>query len=669
MNLPPSPEGVPNSPQWAWKKIPAWLRLALGMLVIGILVCGVYRPLLPGVFLMDDHRLVVEDNPLLTGEFTGRNIWFQTDFILSNFAFWAQWLAWGNHPGGYHAVNMALHGVSCLLLWRLLVRLQIPGAWVVSLIFAAHPVAVTSVARIAELKNTLSLPFFLLSFWAYAVQAEGAAGNEKTPGAPPVRPGWPSAWHGLSLIAFVLALLSKTSTVMLPPVLLLYEWWRRGRVARPEILRLFPYFLLAVFFGVMSIWFQKYQALAGESLPPESFGERLALAGNIIWFYGGKVLWPWSLNAFYPVWKVNATSFTAYIPLLLVALCFAIGWRFRGGWGRHLIFGLGCFVITLFPVLGFFDAQYLTWFQVSDHLQYLPMIAPLALAVAFMTAALGVKLFRIMAVIMIAGCAILGFQRAGIFSNEETLMRDCLAKNPAAWGARESWGTILAKRHDLAGAVENFKAALACQPDYPSLNLNLGRALAMEGKFDEAEPHFLTALKSKPIDPEMHRQYAIALEMQGRNQEAKTQWQMALGLKPDTAIRFRYAALLFRMGDPRQSETQLRRVVLEKPDLPEALNDLAWQLATSGEDSLRNGEEAVRDAEKACVLTGYKQAGMMGTLAAAYAEAGRFPEAIKTCQQTIELANAMHNEGFSAANRQLLNLYQTGRPYHAPATN
>ena len=116
---------------------------------------------------MDDRRLIEGENPIVTGELGPSSVWFQTDFALSTFAFWAQWLAWGANPGWYHAVNMALHALSAVLLWRLLARLRIPGAWLAGAIFAVHPVGVASVARIAELKNTLSLPFFLLAALFY----------------------------------------------------------------------------------------------------------------------------------------------------------------------------------------------------------------------------------------------------------------------------------------------------------------------------------------------------------------------------------------------------------------------------------------------------------------------------------------------------------------------
>jgi len=141
----------------------------------------------------------------------------------------------------YHALNLVLQAVSAVLLWRGCGRLRVPGAWVAAAVFAVHPVAVNSVARIAELKNTLSLPFYLLSFWAFLRYedrpAPAAAGRE------PGRPLSGAGWYALSLGAFVLALLAKTSAVMLPPLLLFALLWRRGRITRSDVWRLVPFFL------------------------------------------------------------------------------------------------------------------------------------------------------------------------------------------------------------------------------------------------------------------------------------------------------------------------------------------------------------------------------------------------------------------------------------------
>src|SRR5882724_3004096 len=197
-----------------------FLRPVLEPALIFLLVLVCYRPLLPGSFLMDDQRLVQLDNPLVNGVLTPRTIWFQTDFPLSTVALWLQWLAWGNNPAGYHAVNIALQTLSAVLLWRLLTRLKIPGAWLAATLFAIHPVCVNSVGRIAEIKNTLSLPFFLLSFLLYLhYETSALYPADENQSAAKSRRNLVASFYGLSLLSFVAALLSKTSTVMLPVVL------------------------------------------------------------------------------------------------------------------------------------------------------------------------------------------------------------------------------------------------------------------------------------------------------------------------------------------------------------------------------------------------------------------------------------------------------------------
>jgi Flp pilus assembly protein TadD len=119
-------------------------------------------------------------------------------------------------------------------------------------------------------------------------------------------------------------------------------------------------------------------------------------------------------------------------------------------------------------------------------------------------------------------------------------------------------------------------------------------------------------------------------------------------------------------GKFREAIEQCRQVLRIKPDQPEALSNLAWLLATASDEKVRNGQEAVRYAEKACALTGRQQAQMVAVLAAAYAEAGRFNKATAAAQQAVELARAAGNEQLATAGEQLLQLYASGRPYHEP---
>lgn len=649
------------------------VRLALGPLILFGLVFIVYRPILPGQLLMDDWRLIQPDNPLTNGELTPLNLWFQTDFTLSTFALWLEHLLWGQNPACYHVVNLLLHAVSAVLIWRLLVQLKIPAAWLAAALFAVHPVCVNSVARAAEIKNTLSLPFFLLSLWAYLHYERLALypTKDRSTALPHsqanlITPA--TGWLVIALFAFIAALLSKTSTIMLPPILLACAAWQRNRIGRKDWLHIAPFFVLAVAFGLMSIWFQKHQALfsAGETLAPETFWQRLALAGHVLGFYLGKALWPVKLNLVYPQWKLDAASVDAWLPVVVFVLAALLCWRFRQRWGRPVLFGLACYAITLFPVLGFFESQFLTRWQVSDHLQYLPLIAPVAFLAAVLATSLNPSVFRLISLVLLTGFAILTYQRAMVFTSDEAIMRDAIGKNPDASYARDKLGVILAKRGDFAGALDQFKTSAKASPADADALSNLAHLLAVTGKYPAAEASYRAALKLEPYDADTHRNFAQLLRQEGRNRESIFHYQVALQFKPDNRTRLEFASLLYQTGNLSAAAVQYRRAVAEEPNNVEALNNLAWLLATAGDDTVRNGVAAVLLAEKACKLTVYKQARLTGTLAASYAEAGRYAEAVTLCQTTMELARNAGDQRSSDISGQLLNLYRDNRPYHEP---
>jgi len=417
-------------------------------------------------------------------------------------------------------------------------------------------------------------------------------------------------------------------------------------------------------FGLMTTWFQKHQALAGLTLQPENFGERLAAAGRVFWFYLGKALLPLNLSIVYVRWKIDVTTLAAYLPVFLLAAGFLLCWWFRNRWGRHALFGLGCFLITLFPSLGFFDSQFLTMWQVSDHLQYLPLIAPVALAAAGLACLPNSKVFRCLAIALVLVLSVLTSQRARVFATEENLFLDTLAKNPAASGAHNDLGVILAARADYPAAIGQFKASLQSNPDNPDAHANLAQTLALQGKFAQADPEFRQALALQPLDARIHRNFAAALGQQGKQGEAVRHLQTALSLKPDLPTRLELAGLFFQESDLLQAETQYRQALRFDPDCLEALNNLGWLLATASDDKLRDGPEAVRLAERALRLPPAKGMCVAGTLAAAYAEAGRFPEAIATAEKAVREETAAGETRFADLNRQLLTLYRAGKPWH-----
>jgi protein O-mannosyl-transferase len=719
-------------------------------------VFAVYWPALNGQFLWDDF-LVVHRNPLVTGEMSPQAIWFHMDFPLTYATFWLEWLAWGNHPVGYHVVNVLLHTASALLLWRVLVQLRIPAPWLAAMLFAVHPLCVASVAWISELKNTLSLPFFLLSLLLY-VETEPTLRSSAFELRTSLRPSdfglRISTSYCLSLLAFALALLSKTSTVMLPMVLVACAWWQRGRITWRDGLRASPFFLMALVFGLMSIWFQAHGAIAGATVQSEHFWGRLAAAGMALWFYLGKALLPLNLCMIYPRWQIDAGATASYLPLLLWCGILAACWPFRRTWGRHVLLGLGCFTVMLFPVLGFFDMYFLMLSRVSDHFMYLPLTALVALTAAGLgyglsrmfpgqgelaaksqgsssdrsarsiaaphggsqapsaaacrppsssepsmpllteleripgetrgyklaaadgaiRSAQGYEMFVrpgkglsfVVSGALVLALAVLAMLRAQVFISEEALWRDTLARNSAVWLAHANLGWILASQQKYDEAKAHLVAALELNPTNAQAHSNLGRLLSLQGKPAEAEAQFQTALSIKPKDADIRRAYAAALAEQGRREDAVTQFREALRLRPDTETRLQLATFFAQSGKPREAVAEYCEVLVSRPDQPEALNNVAWLLATCADGTVRKGAEAVRLAEHACRLSRNAQPRELGTLAAAYAEAGHFPQAVETAQKAVDAAKVCGNDQLAAMSEQLLILFRSGKPYHEP---
>jgi Flp pilus assembly protein TadD len=265
--------------------------------------------------------------------------------------------------------------------------------------------------------------------------------------------------------------------------------------------------------------------------------------------------------------------------------------------------------------------------------------------------------------------AVLAMLRAQVFESEEALWRDTIARNPAAWLAHANLGWILAKQQNYDEAKTHLVASLELNPNNAQAHCNLGRLLSLQGKPAEAEEQFQAALKIKPKDAEIRRSYASALAEQGRQAEAVAQFREALRLHSDTETRLQLAVLFVQSCKPREAVAEYCQVLMFKPDQPEALNNVAWLLATSADATVRNGAEAVRLAEHACRLSGNAQPPELGALAAAYAEAGRFPEAVETAQKAVDAARAGGNDQLAALGEQLLHLFRAGKPYHEPGAS
>lgn len=463
-----------------------------------------YLPAVDAGFIWDDDHFLTL-NPLIRARDGLYRFWFTTAprdyFPLTSSMLWVEWRLWGMDPTGYHVVNILLHAAAAALVWRVLKRLNVPGAWLAGLLFAVHPVNVPSVAWIAERKNALSLPLYLLSALLY-MRFEDLGGARR---------------YAASLALFLLALLSKTSVVMLPVVLLGCAWWRRGALTRRDVFRLLPFFALALAAGLVEMWFHAHRVLPHLAARPEGFFSRLAAAGWAVWFYLYKAVLPLDLAMVYPRWRVDPREATAWLPLAILIGCLAFVWmRRRSSWGRPVLFAAGCFIASLFPVLGFFDISFMRHSLVADHWQYAAIIGVIALAAA--AGVRGRERLRgaarsaavVGAVILIGALGVLTWRQCALYQDAETLWRDTLSKNPRCWAAHTNLATALLARGNLQDAVAHYEIATRLEPDFPEAHYNLGNVFFALGDFRRAVEEYRALLRIQPDNAEVRQRLSDA---------------------------------------------------------------------------------------------------------------------------------------------------------------
>ena len=424
-----------------------WL---LGLALV-LMACGVYLPALRGGYVVDDDIYVTQNRTLRSADGL-RRIWCEIGaepdyYALVYSTFWLEYHLWGLAPLGYHAVNVALHALSALLLWRLLARLRVPGAWLAAAIFAVHPVCVESIAWITERKNTLSLLLALASMLCY-LRFEPAEIDSVTTESG--RRRW--KFYAAALLLFALALLSKTAVVALPAVLLVVYWWQRGTINWRTAAPLAPLFLLAGGLGALTIWVET--CLNGTQGADWSFSplERVLIAGRTLWFYAGKLIWPHPLAFFYPRWTIDAHQWRQYLyPAAALATLGAL-WVARNKIGRGPLAAALIFAGVLLPVLGFVNTCYMRCYFVADHLQYQAAAA----VIAFITATICTVVNRyrqsslptiavIAAALVLGTFAELSWRQCLLYADPITLNEDTLAKNPDSWIAHNNLGVCAAR--------------------------------------------------------------------------------------------------------------------------------------------------------------------------------------------------------------------------------
>jgi protein O-mannosyl-transferase len=634
-----------------------WIR---GFLLIALVFIA-YAGVLDAGFIWDDESHLTQ-NPCVVGPLGLKEIWTTARAVyypLVLTTFWTLYKGVGLIPWPYHLLNVLLHAGSAVLLWQVLRQLNVRGAWLGAALWALHPVMVQSVAWVTELKNTQSCLFYLLSILSF-LKWQNISGRLVGDAhayyreAAQRQTGDHRSWmFALSLVFFVLATLSKPSVVMLPVVLALCVWWRTGQIRCRGFAALVPFALISVVASAWTIFEQKFHAGAAGTEWAQTWQERLIIAGRAIWFYLAKLIWPDPLIFIYPRWEIDSSELIAYLPLLAALVGLLVLWLVRANWSRAIFFAAAYYVISLFPVLGFFDVFFFRYSFVSDHFQYLASMGPLALAGAGivtgysrlaasrrLSALLLIRRRDVATTSFLALCGalllslvLLTWRQTAIYHDLVALYTSTLKKNPGCWMAHYNLGIALNDMGKTDEAIAHYQQAIELRPRYAEAHYNLGRLLAQKGQPGDAIAHYEKALQINPADAEAQNNLGVTLFGNGRADEAITHYQQALKIRPDYAeASCNLASALLSTGDLDGAIAGYSTCLARSPNQVEAQYDLASALLRKGRT-----EEAIAHFKKVLELRP-DSSDAYANLGSALLAKGRVPDAIAAYRNALRIS-------------------------------
>jgi len=646
----------------------SFLKLTLICLALAAGTLALYAPSFQYNFANFDDQLYVINNPHVNTGFHGGDLgWF---FQAGYGGLWqpVTWMSYamdcqlfGMRPGEMHGVNVLLHALNAVLLFLLLIRMT--GAlWrsaMAAALFAWHPLNVEAVAWIAERKDVLSGLFFLLTLWAYVRYAEQS--KAQGPKSKAV------LWYGAAVALFAVGLMAKPMLVTLPCLLLLLDFWPLGRLAGLAgrgvaglAVEKVPFLALSIVSSIMTVIASKADiALATLDVPLKA---RVVNAAMTYWRYATKVIWPTDLGPQYPYVFHARWRFVAVALVLAGATWLAVKlWKARPYW----TVGWFWFVGMLVPSIDLFQlgAQ-----PMADRYMYLPGIG-LFILICWDTVDLASRWPRRELILGVTGAVALGAfvmassQQEQIWRDEGTVVAR-VAEPEINFLGHANYAAYLMHHDQLAGAEAECRVAMQIAPGRPLLLGLMGDIQRRQGKLDEAAKTLRSALDKDPQFSEAHLPLGQILLQQNKATEAAAQFDMMIQAQPGDAEAHWWRGNAFlAQGNGGEAAREYVQAINLQPNFPNALNDLAWLLATDPQQRVRNAAQAVKLAEKACILTRGTQPQMLGTLAAAYAAAGRWDDAVATAQKAHDVAEKLGDKALAAQNLKLKELYRGRHPY------
>jgi Flp pilus assembly protein TadD len=600
-------------------------RTRLVYLVLFLLTAGVFCQVARCGFLnFDDWTYVSANGPVRAGITSAGLSWaFHTMHSYN----WhpLTWLShmldcqmFGLNPAAHHLVNLGFHLANTLLLFHVLRRLT-RDFWPCALtaaFFALHPLHVESVAWISERKDVLSTLFWLLTIWSYTRYAQKVV--PATTGAPADSARFPAGDYGLALLFFALGLMSKPMLVTLPFVLLLLDIWPLERL--PGLVRSTDHIGPAV---KLQIPWRATAGLLIEKIPFLVLSVVSCVLTLRAQSQGGAIIGTARIDIADRLCNA-VVAYARYLGKTFWPNHLAVFYPYRLQWPDEAVIG-AVLLLAAITIVSLKNLRRRPWLGVG----WFWFLGTLVPVIGLVQAGGQSMADRYMYVPSI-GLFVMVFWGAKEFVMQSP-QRQAVCGTAAALalaGCAAATTIQLSYWHDSEALMRHCVAVTEANPMAEYL---LGDALAHDGKPDEALVHLDRSSKLNPTYAPTQGKIADILIAQGRIGEAIFHYRAFVELQPDN---------------------------------PAVLNNLAWMLACAPEAELRNGPEAVDLARRACNLTQERSAMCLGTLAAAYAESGRFDEAVRTAEQACAIATAAGQKEIAAQNARLLDLYRSGRPCH-----
>ncbi|HEV2695061.1 MAG TPA: tetratricopeptide repeat protein [Verrucomicrobiae bacterium] len=685
-------------------------RGRLAGLVLALVTVLVYLPVCFHDFIDFDDPGYVTDNAMVQGGLTWK--WFIWAFSGWHASNWhpLTWLShqldcqlFGLNAGAHHFINVLFHAANVVLLFRLWLRLT-KAFWpaaVVAALFAWHPLHVESVAWVAERKDVLSTFFGLLAMLAYVrfVLEQPKSGK----------------FFWLAVGWFALSLLAKPMLVTLPFLLLLLDQWPLKRVEnfKSRLWGKWPFFLLTATSCAVTYLAQRGQAVI--SLQQVTLVMRLENAMTACAGYLEKMFWPADLGIFYPL-PDHVSAVYAGMALAVLVVISVLAWRVRKRSGYFLT-GWLWFLGMLVPVIGLVQVG---GQAMADRYMYLPAVG-LFVALVFGAVELaarrnisrtalgvagGVMLLACMAITerqltfwrdtetlfthtiavttkngpahMMLGVA---YERSGrveeaLKQYEEALRFDPYSLVQVAGGEKHLLavqvellrGQAAEMNGDPKNAMAHYRQALQLDPESITAHNNLGNLLAAAGQPEAALVEYQAAVQLQPDQPHGHENLGTQLAEMGRIDEAMKEYDTAARLEPGEARPYYLMGKAYlRNGRDAEAVAKFQEALQHDAEDYQTLTYLARVLVTTEDARVHDGVQAIVLAEKANALTKGEQPFVLGTLAMAYASAGRFAEAQQTVKVAIDKGTAAKQD--VAELQEQLRLYEANRAWQESFTN